>query len=494
MPSIPRRTFLTHSLAAATTACLTSRILAEDPASAAPAKSIPPIPPFNAFSRLKQKLATGQSATLLLISDSTGYRDISGTRRFIRWLASQYPSYRTTELYWAEWETNAPTGPRNYSEQPIVISEGKAPAATEAKEPATFTVLNAVLPGAFAQAMIDGSRWANMIAPLHGQAPDLILWNHGHNHQAALAPKDYPYGRGTFLAPLGRTGLEFPSTPNAAIIQNPWRDNDGYERVRDWWISTAEAMPALTLIDGYSPFLAQKKNPDLYQDNVHPSARGYELIDQQLIAAWEATKPEQNGKVVAVGSWVNLPAEQPLASNGDILDWPADQPLPAHWRLIHNAQARKDTANTIRRAPWSLALTGTTQNDGLQVSITGDALARVRGKTVSFAVLCYVPPEADQDIQVKFTTNSSDQVTGSIEFARGNWKWIVMAGCVVPPDATLAFVGIFRSFAKPPNDVPFYIQKLVIVEGNAPRGGFRYLVYNKPTGQAPFPREGDLPR
>ena len=34
----------------------------------------------------------------------------------------------------------------------------------------------------------------------------------------------------------------------------------------------------------------------------------------------------------------------------------------------------------------------------------------------------------------------------------------------------LAFVGIFRSFAKPPNDAPFYIQKLVIVEGDGPRG------------------------
>ena len=46
-----------------------------------------------------------------------------------------------------------------------------------------------------------------------------------------------------------------------------------------------------------------------------------------------------------------------------------------------------------------------------------------------------------------------------------------MAGCVVPPEASLAFVGIYRSFAKPPNDVPFHIQKLVIVEGDALKGG-----------------------
>ncbi len=465
-----RRTFLTHSLAA-TTACLTPRVFAQDPTSPTPARSIPPLPPLNAFSHLKRKLAAGQSATLLLISDSTGYRDISGTRLFIRWLAAQYPSHRTTELYWTEWVTNAPTGPRNYGE-PIVLSNGKPHDDAEGEEPVTFTILDAVLPGAFAQAMIDGSRWANMLAPLHEQAPDLILWNHGHNHQAALAPKDYPYGRGTFLAPLGRIGLEIPNTPNAAIVQNPWRDNDGYERVRDWWLSTAETMPALTLVDGYSPFLAQKKSADLYQDNVHPSARGYELIGQQLIAAWQATTPEQEGKPVPTACWANLPADQPLVANGDLHDWPDGQPLPTHWRLIHNAQARKDTGHTFRGAPWSLALTGATQNDGLQISITGAALARVRGKTVSFALLCYVPREADQDIQVKFTTSSSDQVTGSIEFARDNWKWIVMAGCVVPPEASLAFVGIFRSFAKPPTaDVPFYIQKLVIVEGNSPKGG-----------------------
>jgi len=448
---IPRRTFLAYGLAAGWAAA--SRSFAESPVVSSGAS----LPPVNSFSRLKKKLVDGESATLLIISDSTGYRDTSGVRRFIHWLASQYPAQRASEWYWAEWVTNAPTGPRNYGE-PIVISEGTTKA--------TFTILNAVLPGAFAQKMIDGSRWANMIAPLHEQAPDLVLWNHGHNHQAALAPKDFPYGRGTLLAPLGRVGLEFPNTPQAAIIQNPWRDTDGYERVRDWWVSVGETMPALTLIDGYSPFIEQKKSADLFQDNVHPSARGYELIYQQLIRAWESTMPQEHAPTAC---WVNLPAEQPLVANGDLSNWTAD--LPANWRIIHGATVRKDYEHTFRKAPWSLALFGATQNDGLQISITGAALARVRGKTVSFALLCYIPGEADQDIQVKFTTNSSDQVTGSIEFARDNWKWIVMAGCVVPPEASLAFVGIFRSFAKPPNEAPFYIQKLVIVEGDAPQGG-----------------------
>ncbi|EDY19417.1 hypothetical protein CfE428DRAFT_3102 [Chthoniobacter flavus Ellin428] len=450
---IPRRTFLTYSLAACGTA---SRLFAQS----TPAHGGSGLPPVNAFSVLKKRLAAGQSATLLLISDSTGYREDSATRRFIRWLATQYPSHRTLEWYWAEWVTSAPTGPKNYGAQPIVISEGTTKA--------TFTVLNAVLPGAFAQRMIDGSRWANMLAPLNHEAPDLVLWNHGHNHQAALAPKDFPYGRGSFLAPIGRVAMEFPRTPQAAIIQNPWRDNDGYERVRDWWLAVAAIMPALTLVDGYSPFLEQKKRADLYQDNVHPSAAGYELIYQQLTHAWESTAAQEES--VPVACWANLPVDQPLVANGDLRDWTAD--LPTHWRIIHGATVRKDTEHTFRGAPWSLALGGVTQNDGLQISITGAALARVRGKTVSIAVLCYVPDAADQDIQVKFTTNSSDEVTGSSLFARDNWKWIVMAGCPVPPEASLAFVGIFRSFAHAPNDVPVYIQKLVIVEGGAPRGGF----------------------
>ena len=41
----------------------------------------------------------------------------------------------------------------------------------------------------------------------------------------------------------------------------------------------------------------------------------------------------------------------------------------------------------------------------------------------------------------------------------------------MPAEASLAFVGIYRSFAKPPTDVPFYIQKLVIVEDDRPKGG-----------------------
>ncbi len=156
--------------------------------------------PANAWSPLKKKLADGQSATLLIISDSTGYRDISGTRKFLRWLASQYPSHRVTELYWAEWVTNAPTGPRNYGE-PIAISEGTTKA--------TFTILNAVLPGAVAQAMIDGSRWVNMLAPLNQYPPDLTLWNHGHNHQAAIPLNQFSYGAAPFWRPWGESGSSF---------------------------------------------------------------------------------------------------------------------------------------------------------------------------------------------------------------------------------------------------------------------------------------------
>jgi hypothetical protein len=446
---LPRRTFLAQGLAAG---WALSQSFADSP----PGSSVPGLPPVNALSRLKRKLAQGQSATLLLISDSTGYKDSSGTRRWIRWLAAQYPAHRVTELYWAEWVTRAPTGPRDYGE-PLTLSEGTTPAS--------LTILNAVLPGAFAQAMIDGSRWTSMLAPLQKLAPDLILWNHGHNHQAAIAPQNFPYGRGTFFAPLGRIGMEFPQTPQAAIVQNPWRDNDGYERVRDWWLAVAQALPGLTLIDGYSPFLAEKKNPALFQDNVHPSAQGYELIYQQLISAWQATTPREKVKTTC---WATLPAE-PLVANGDLADWTGE--LPAKWRLIHNAAARKDLEHTFRQAPCSLALTGKTQNDGLQISITGPSLERVRGKSISFAVLCYVPREAEQDIQVKFTTSSTDQVTGTIQNARDNWKWIVMAGCPVPPAVTLAFLGIYRAFAKPPNDTPFYIQRAIVVEGEVPKGG-----------------------
>ena len=447
---IPRRAFLAYGLAASWAG---SRVFAQSPES----KSTIALPAVNALSGLKKKLADGKSATLLLISDSTGYKDTSGTRLFIRWLAAQYPTHSATEWYWAEWETKAPTGPRNYGE-PIILSKGSTGAS--------FTILNAVLPGAVGQAMIDGSRWANMIGPLKNQAPDLILWNHGHNHQAALSPKDYPYGRGSLLAPIGRVGMEYPHAPQAAIIQNPWRDNDGYERVRDWWLAVAATMPSLTMIDGFAPFIDQKKNAALYQDNVHPSAQGYELIYKQLVATWEATAANDPAPVTC---WANFPAE-PLVPNGDLAEWTEE--LPSHWRIIHNAKVRKDHEHTFRGAAYSLALTGATQNDGLQISITGASLARVRGKTVSFAVLCYIPKEAEQDLQVKFTTNSSDQVTGSTEFARDNWKWIVMAGCMVPPEATLAFVGIFRTFAKPPTtEVPFYIQKVVIVEGDSPKGG-----------------------
>ena len=44
-----------------------------------------------------------------------------------------------------------PDGPRNYGTEPMVLGEGAA------APPAAFTILNAVLPGAFARAFVDGS-------------------------------------------------------------------------------------------------------------------------------------------------------------------------------------------------------------------------------------------------------------------------------------------------------------------------------------------------
>jgi len=95
LPPIPRRTFLAYGLAAG---WMASRAFAESPAS-----GNSPAMPVNALSPLKQRLLSGQSATLLIISDSTGYQEVSATRRFIRWLAAQFSSHRVTELYWAEW-------------------------------------------------------------------------------------------------------------------------------------------------------------------------------------------------------------------------------------------------------------------------------------------------------------------------------------------------------------------------------------------------------
>jgi len=158
-----RRTFLAYGLAAGLAA---ARGFAETPPANAAQNPARP----NAFSRLKKKLRDGQSATLLIISDSTGYPIQAGTRRFIRWLAAQFPAHRVAELLWAEWTSHGATGPKLYGD-PILIAEGTTPA--------TLTVLNAALPGAYAQAMIDGLRWAPMLAPLNTQPPDLILWNHG---------------------------------------------------------------------------------------------------------------------------------------------------------------------------------------------------------------------------------------------------------------------------------------------------------------------------
>ena len=87
---LPRRTFLTYSIVAGLSA---DRLFAAAAVSTSSAGG----PVVNAFSPIKQKLAAGESATLLIISDSTGYREDSGVRRFLRSLPAQYPAHRMIE-------------------------------------------------------------------------------------------------------------------------------------------------------------------------------------------------------------------------------------------------------------------------------------------------------------------------------------------------------------------------------------------------------------
>ncbi|HSI85386.1 MAG: SGNH/GDSL hydrolase family protein [Candidatus Methylacidiphilales bacterium] len=415
---------------------------------------------LNALSRLKSKLESGQSAVLLIISDSTGYAEDSATRRFVRWLALSYPKHTVRESLWNEWQTNKPSGPKDYA-GPVTLSTGINGSS------ATLEVFNAALPGGVAQNMVDGARWKAMIAPLQGTAPDLILWNHGHNHQANLPLADFPNGRGSFYAPIGRVAFEFPTSPQAAIVQNPWRDNDGYQRVMEWWKAVGTGLPALTLIDGYSPFIKENKDARLYKDTVHPRAEGYELIYQQILGAWKDSSPGKDTN--ATTCWPKFADGDPIL-NEDFAAWTAMTELPRNWVLQNGASVQQSTDVTFGKAATSLSIIGTKQNGALQFKFPDAALKRMRGKTLSIAVLCYVPGDADQDMQISFMTSSSNQVTGSTQRARDNWKWVVMAGCVVSAECAFAVASIWRSFAKPCNDKPIFIHKITVVEGDCPKG------------------------
>ncbi|WCK04365.1 SGNH/GDSL hydrolase family protein [Agrobacterium tumefaciens] len=421
----------------------------------------------SALSPLRALLTAGRNATIFVNGDSTAHAEAGPFQQFAVMLGDLHDA--NVILYrWAEWETNAATGPKAYAD-PITLRTGKG---------ATLTLYLATLPGGMAGYMLAEQREAAVRIP----RPDLCIMHHGHNMQTFEVPGGIlSSGRASLLGPLGMTEWQWPGTPQLITTQNPWRDGTGYDKVYQAILELARAHPNLTLVDTHAAFLAKGKDTALYRDNIHPNDTGSRLVARTLFDAYLASASNSGFETPC---WPKLPAAN-LIGNGDFIDWSGS--IPTGWGLTSPGSAIKTTEVIFSSSFTStLALYANgSQTAGLTRYFRNSEAAAMIGRTISFGVLYknnekqrlpYVTLVVKSGGAIRTISCSALQFGGANISGNSGWMWAIANGIAIDADTSLSgynfYMRILPAFgtSAPASNEPVHIQRVIAVEGDLPRG------------------------
>ncbi|MDH7802322.1 MULTISPECIES: SGNH/GDSL hydrolase family protein [unclassified Rhizobium] len=425
------------------------------------------VPSLNALSPLRARLTAGQNATIFVNGDSTAYADAGPFQQFAMMLGDLHDA-KVVLHRWAEWQTNAPTGPKAYAD-PVTLRAGTG---------ATLTVYLATLPGGMAGYMLADQRSAALKIP----RPDLCIIHQGHNMHSFEAPGGIlSSGRAALLGPLGMTEWQWPGVPQLITTQNPWRDSTGYDKVYSAILDLARIHPDLTLVDTHATFVAKGKDAALYRDNVHPNDAGSQLIARTLFGCYLASAPDSGFQTPC---WPKLPAAN-LIANGDFTDWSGS--VPTAWSLAPPGSAIKTAEVTFSPAfAYTLGLRANgNQSAALFRYFRNAEAAAMIGKTISFAVLYknsegqrapYVTLIAKSGGAVRTIICSALQFGGANALDNSGWMWATANEIAIDPDISPSGYGFYLRIMPafgtnaPVSNEPLYIQRVIAVEGALPKG------------------------
>ena len=271
----------------------------------------------NGFSAFRAKIEAGQSARLLVWSDSTGNVIDHPDRwpaRFATFVADRYKTH-SVDLYLWDKAAGHYLPPRN-------IAKGSTGA--------TVAIYDFAVSGAVPQLGLGA--W---FEPAVAVDPDGLILNHGINLLTAwdATGQRFPTIRGALAAAIGQFRLRYPDVPVSMIQQNPNRDDDHLVGLPST-ISDAAATAGAGIIDVYSRFAERAKDPSLYIDAIHPGPDGnaiYEkAIEDHFLAARTdriaAPTPFDFGNIVV---------------NSDFSTW-TDPAHPDGWTVVGDVAATHD--------------------------------------------------------------------------------------------------------------------------------------------------------
>ncbi|MGP4751612.1 SGNH/GDSL hydrolase family protein [Agrobacterium pusense] len=421
----------------------------------------------DAFSPLRARLVAGKNATIFVNGDSTAHADDGPFQQFAIMLGGLH-DIKVVLYRWAEWQTHAATGPKAYAD-PVILRAGTG---------ATLTVYLATLPVGRPGYMLAEQRMAALQIP----RPDLCIMHHGYNMQSFETPGGIRSpGRAALLGPLGMTEWHWPGAAQLITTQNPWKDGTGYDKVYHTILDVARAHPNLTLADTHAAFIANGKDATLYNDNIHPSSTGSALIARTLFAAYLASAPNSGFETPC---WPKLSATN-LIANGDFTEWSG--PAPSGWSLAESASATKSTEVTFSPSfAYSLALRANgSEFSGLFHYFRNEEAAAMIGKTLSFAVL-YKNSAGQRTPFVDLVAKSGGDlrtiICGTLQFGdagildNSGWMWATANGIPLDPDIDPSGYSFYLrvlpafGYSVPTSNAPLYLQRIIAVEGDLPKG------------------------
>ena len=423
----------------------------------------------NAWSPMHAKLDAGQNAVLQINGDSTAYPDTGIFYRLARAIGDMHDA--TVIIYrWAEWQTNAATGPKAYAD-PVTLRIGTR---------GTLIVYLTSLPGGMAGYMFADQRAAALAIP----TPDLCIMHQGHNMQSfELSGGDVRYvsGKSCFLGPIGMTCLKWPGVPQIITTQNPKRSSNGYDKVRAAILEIGASLTDIMVIDTHQVFMDAGKPSNWYLDDTHPNEEGYARIADYLIASYRGSTPIAGYTTAA---WP-LTAATNLHSNPDFTNWTAA--VPANWSAQAPATATKDTnvkwpgfAHSFSMVPNGNAAAGMVRY------IRTTELTPLLGKRVTVAILFYTMA-GQRSPTINWVVKSGGSVRtlvgaalhfgGAGDQVTGGWMLAVFHNVLIDadndPNAYNVYFSIRPGFGvtAPPSNLPLRLQKIMMVEGDKPRIG-----------------------
>lgn len=393
----------------------------------------------NGFSKIKAKMNAGQSATLLIWSDSTGNcRDNAGRwpEKFAAQIAAAYPTHSVFLRNWNTSDTN---------------SWDAATQVSTGSTSATLYIWNFAVTGSVPHYGM-GSTWMTAIGSI---APDGVILNHGINLFSGWNTDGIGVQlRGALFSAVQQLRSWYPDCPVSGVVQNPNRTTTALDSMPVFWKQVASVLDIGLVTDVYDAFIAAGKPLSYYVegDTVHPS----EPIGNQIYAdaIWNHWLAASTANVRGRDCTL-LTKGFNLLDNGGFKTWTNTAAAPDGWTANGTITFTKDTS--VYADPdfgYSVKMAGS-GSGATRISqvLNSTKRAWAAGKKLTFATRKRVGVSGNLTVGqcLLFVTSPTVNGGSAVQYGttayvtrQGDFAWWTLQGIPIPSDVSGIDVRLYQ--------------------------------------------------